>query len=181
MSHGISSSRRLQDFYRVSSRELKRLDSAQRSPMVALYLECVSNAVTLRSLGAPCLQTYRRKMHELLDRVLQVSMSVQLASQWLSIRLQLLSALVNGVFALVVVLNALYGLLAVSPGLAGLSLIYSTSIVNTLNDLMSKLAETEQEMVRYCAVCIHRLLTPLRCHLISPCRGCMYDQRGAHS
>ena len=81
MSQDIFASRRLQDFYRVSSRELKRLDSAQRSPMVALYLECVSNAVTLRSLGAPCLQTYRKKMHELLDRMLQVSMSVQLASQ----------------------------------------------------------------------------------------------------
>ena len=72
----------------MSARELKRLDSAQRSPMVALYLECVSNAVTLRSLGGSCVSTYRGKMQELLDRTLQVSMSVQLASQWLGIRLQ---------------------------------------------------------------------------------------------
>ena len=115
--------------------------------MVALYLECVSNAVTLRSLGGRCVSTYLGKMHELLDRTLQVSMSVQLASQWLGIRLQLLSALVNGAFALVVVLNGLYGLLEVSPGLAGLSLIYSISIVNTLNGLVTNLAETEQEMV----------------------------------
>ena len=53
----------------------------------------------------------------------------------------------NGVFALIVVLNALYGVLDVSPGLAGLSLIYSISIVNTLNGLMTNLTETEQEMV----------------------------------
>jgi hypothetical protein len=32
--------------------------------------------------------TYLAKMHQLLDRSLQVSMSVQLASQWLGIRLQ---------------------------------------------------------------------------------------------
>ena len=138
---------RLQKFYRVTSRELKRLDSSQRSPLFALFLECVNNSVTLRSLGPSCLSCYYKKMLVLVDDTLRVNMSVMLAAQWLGLRLQLLSAFVNGSFALIVILNAMFKVFSVSPGLAGLSLIYSFSIVGTLNGLVGSLSETEQEMI----------------------------------
>jgi ATP-binding cassette subfamily C (CFTR/MRP) protein 10 len=41
---------KLQNFYRKSSRELRRLDSIYKSPVYSLISECISNSPTLRSL-----------------------------------------------------------------------------------------------------------------------------------
>ncbi len=76
-----------------------------------------------------------------------MTLSINIASQWLGVRLQLLGALINTALAVMIVVNALYDILPVSAGLAGLSLIYSFSIVNQLNSLVNAFAETEQEMI----------------------------------
>lgn len=62
-------------------------------------------------------------------------------------RLQLLGALIATSLALSATLTAAYNVLPVSPGLLGLSLVYSLSIVNNLNGLVGSLTETEQEMI----------------------------------
>lgn len=115
--------------------------------MFALFAECMSNAPTLRSLGPQCLHRHQEQLHDLVDEALRVNMSVLLASQWLGVRLQLLGVAITVTIAASLVLNAMYRGLPISPGLAGLSFIYSSSIVTTLNGLVGSLSETEQEMV----------------------------------
>ena len=41
---------RLQKFYRKSSRQLRRLDSASRSPVYAKFIECIDDGTTIRGL-----------------------------------------------------------------------------------------------------------------------------------
>lgn len=58
-----------------------------------------------------------------------------------------MGALITTILALSIVLNGLYSILPMNAGMAGLSLIYSFTIVNNLNGFLNALSETEQEMV----------------------------------
>jgi len=105
----------------------------------------VGNAPTIRSLG--CLSHFERELHNRLDNAMRVTFSLNIASLWLSIRLQLLGTFVATSLALSATLSTTFDLLPVSPGLLGLSLAYSLTIVNNLNGLVGSLTETEQEMI----------------------------------
>lgn len=61
--------------------------------------------------------------------------------------MQLLGAAITTLLAATIVLNALYNIFPMNAGMAGLSLIYSFTIVNNLNGFLNALSETEQEMV----------------------------------
>jgi ABC-type multidrug transport system fused ATPase/permease subunit len=63
------------------------------------------------------------------------------------VRLQLLGSLITTILAATIILNALYKVFPMNAGMAGLSLIYSFTIVNNLNGFLNALSETEQEMV----------------------------------
>lgn len=142
---------RLQYYYRQSSRELRRLDSVYKSPVYNLISECLHSAIVARSLSNKnnsCIEYFDLKLLEpQLDNSLRTSMSVTVAAQWFGIRLQLLGSATTTGLAVAIILNAMFSLLPVSAGLAGLSLIYSFSIVNNLNGLVSAVTETEQEMI----------------------------------
>lgn len=61
--------------------------------------------------------------------------------------MQLLGALITTILATSIVLNGLYNTFPMNAGMAGLSLIYSFTIINNLNGFLNALSETEQEMV----------------------------------
>ena len=136
---------RLQNYYRASSRGLRRLDAVQRSPVYAILQDCLANATTIRAMQRG--PVFRRQLRAALDRLLTVSVASAAASQWLSVRLQLLGALIAASIALLSTVGTCTGLLSVSPALLGISLVYSLSIVSKLNGLVGSLTETEQEMV----------------------------------
>ena len=136
---------RLQNFYRCSSRELRRLDSIYRSPLYNLISESISNGITLRSLSAT--EFFTKDVEVKLNDSMRVTLSLNIASQWLNIRLQLLGILISSFIAFSSIISSTLGLLPISPGLLGLSLTYSLSIVNNLNGLVGSMTETEQEMI----------------------------------
>eukprot|EP01038_Epipyxis_sp_PR26KG_P008584 gene8584-11599_t len=139
---------RLQDFYRCSSRELRRLDSTSRSPVYNIFSECMMNAATIRSLDpSSCLLYFNNELRVSLDKSLQASMSMMLASQWLSVRLQLLGVIISFVLVSSMLMNEIYEIVYISPGLSGLSIMYSFSIIGNLNSFVSSLSETEQEYI----------------------------------
>ncbi len=138
---------RLQRFYRLTSRELRRLDSVYRSPVYTLFSDSVKGAVELRSLGQTALTQSLHRLSTHVSDSLRVNLSVNVASQWLNIRMTLLGALITSGLALSIILNAYYSFVSMSAGLAGLSLSYSFSIVTYLNGFINTLAETEQEMI----------------------------------
>lgn len=74
---------RMQRYYRKSSRELRRLDSVHKSPVYTIFLECMESAPILRGYGEQCVQYFDAKLQRHLDASLRVSLSVDLASQWL--------------------------------------------------------------------------------------------------
>ena len=74
---------RMQKYYRKSSRELRRLDSIYKSPVYTVFLECMESAPILRGLGEHCVHFFDNKLQQALDASLRVSLSVELASQWL--------------------------------------------------------------------------------------------------
>jgi ABC-type multidrug transport system fused ATPase/permease subunit len=138
---------RLQTFYRQSSRELRRLDSIHRSPVYTLFSECMESAVGIRALPTATYLYFDAQLESQLDTSLRVSLYLDVASQWQGVRLQLLGALITTFLAGSILLSALYSLLPMNASYAGLSLIYSFTIVNNLSGFLNALAETEQEMV----------------------------------
>ena len=147
----------LQRFYRASSRELRRLESLYRSPLYTLMSDCLGDVVAVRA----CPQLLKN-MHDLvgsaLDESLQVTLMSCYSAQWLNIRLQLLGALITTSVGLLAIICSVYGLLHISPGLFGLALALSFSLVRNLNALVTSVTETEQEMIsveriyEYCAL-----------------------------
>ena len=117
--------------------------------MVSLVADCVANAATIRSLGGARSCKLSARLAELVDTNLRICLSSCVASQWISIRLQLLGALVASTLALSATAASCIrgGMAVISPGLLGLSLSLCLTVVGNLNDLIGSVSETEQEMV----------------------------------
>ncbi|CAI5535805.1 unnamed protein product [Closterium sp. Naga37s-1] len=82
----------IQHLYRQSSRELRQLDSAARSPMYAAFSQLLHGAPTIRAFHAQ--EHMMRGAVALMSASQHASFSEMAASQWLSVRLQLMAAVV---------------------------------------------------------------------------------------
>ena len=133
----------IQNYYRWTSRELKRLSSLSLSPIYTHFHETVSGLVTIRafrqvgafsSINAAFLNDFIRAEY--------VSLAT---SQWLNFRLQMISVLMITVVGFTAVIQHIYG--KANPSLIGLALSYILSVTNLLNGLLTSFTETEKEMV----------------------------------
>ena len=117
--------------------------------MVSLVADCVANAATIRSLGGARSCELSTRLAELVDTNLRICLASCVASQWISIRLQLLGALIASSLALSSTIASSFSgdMVTISPGLLGLSLSLCLTVVGNLNDLIGSVSETEQEMV----------------------------------
>lgn len=136
---------RLQLFYRKSSRDIRRLDAIYRSPVGNILLDCLANAPTIRAQQFQA--KFEQKMAHAIDNSQRVTLTGNIAAQWLSIRLQLLGVVITFTLAFVSVFNAVYRVAPVSASMLGLSLSYAFSLVANLNNLVNSVIETEQEMI----------------------------------
>ncbi|KAF9557780.1 hypothetical protein EC968_007434 [Mortierella alpina] len=93
----------LAGYYLVSSRELKRLDSAARSPMYAHFGETLNGLATIRSFCEG--ERFRLQANKMLDRSQQVFYLTNLTQLWLQLMLEFLSDIVLGFVALMAVLQ----------------------------------------------------------------------------
>lgn len=133
----------VQRYYRQTSRELKRLDSISRSPIYAHFSESINGVSTIRSF-----QQQNIFSGENLNRLhinICASYNGLAASQWLGVRLQLLSVGVVSSVALFAVIQ--HHIHSVDPGLVGLAIAYALPITNTLSGLITSFSETEKEMI----------------------------------
>ncbi|KAL9657812.1 hypothetical protein ABK040_013150 [Willaertia magna] len=141
---------RVQNYYRSTSRELKRLDSISRSPLFAHFSETLTGLSTIRA--------YKKQSEFTLDNEKQLdrlnrACYAQLASQrWLAVRLELISALV-------VLASSIFSLLGkggVASSMAGLSLSYALSVTGTMNWTVRAATEAEaimnsvERVLHYC-------------------------------
>ncbi|KAK9141507.1 hypothetical protein Syun_010907 [Stephania yunnanensis] len=138
---------KLQFYYRATSRELRRLDSVARSPIYSSFSETLEGSPIIRSFRAEERQLARFIEHIALYQ--QTSYTEQVASSWLSLRLQLLAAFIISFVGVMAVIGC-RGDLPVgfgTPGLVGLALSYAVPFVSQLSSFLSSFTETEKEMV----------------------------------
>ena len=118
-------------YYLATSRELKRLDAVTRSPIFAWFSESLAGLSTIRAFGQQSIFTaanQKRIDHNQICYLPSVSVN-----RWLSIRLELLGAII----ILTVAFLAMSALVTtgVDAGLVGLVLSYA---LNTTSSLVSE-------------------------------------------
>ncbi|CAH2078696.1 unnamed protein product [Thlaspi arvense] len=138
---------KLQFFYRSTSRELRRLDSVSRSPIYASFTETLDGSSTIRAFQSE--EHFVARFIEHLTLYQRTSYSEIIASLWLSLRLQLLGAMIVLFVAIMAVIGS-RGNFPISfgtPGLVGLALSYAAPLVSLLGSFLTSFTETEKEMV----------------------------------
>ncbi|GAB2228243.1 hypothetical protein Droror1_Dr00010073 [Drosera rotundifolia] len=139
--------RKLQFYYRSTSRELRRLDSVSRSPIYASFTETLDGSSTIRAFNLE--EFFFRRFFTHVSTYQRTSYSELVASLWLSLRLQFLAAFIISFIGTLAVIGS-RGALPISlgsPGLVGLALSYAAPVVSLLGSFLSSFTETEKEMV----------------------------------
>jgi ATP-binding cassette, subfamily C (CFTR/MRP), member 10 len=136
---------RLQRFYRSSSRQMRRLESAARSPVYSLLVECLDDGPTIRGLKAELY--FESTFSPLVNSLLKISLFRNIGTQWLNVRLQMIGSFISISVALFAIICSTYDIFAINGAQFGLALIYSLNVVNNLNGLVSSFADTEQAMI----------------------------------
>jgi ABC-type multidrug transport system fused ATPase/permease subunit len=126
-----------QQFYRRTSRELKRLDNISKSPIYAHLSESLTGLPTLRSYAQQA--RFVALLENKVDENVRPYWKMHLTNRWSGLRFDWIGTLLVGVTSLVAVLTA--G--TVSPGLIGLAISYALAITNLLNWLVRGATETE--------------------------------------
>ncbi|KAF7552016.1 hypothetical protein G7046_g7549 [Stylonectria norvegica] len=127
-------------FYLRASRDLKRLESVQRSPLFQQFGETLSGMTTIRAYGEE-----RRFIRDNLDKInTQTRPFIYLwaCNRWLAFRADLLGDLVSffaGVFIII-------SLRKIDPGAAGISLSYALGFTESVLWLVRLYAINEQNM-----------------------------------
>ncbi|KAI7830395.1 P-loop containing nucleoside triphosphate hydrolase protein [Gamsiella multidivaricata] len=101
-------------YYLVSSREIKRLDSAARSPMYAHFGETLNGLVTIRGYGDA--DRFATRATKLLDQSQQVYYLTNTTQRWLQVMLEILNDVVMAFIALMAVVlrnSAIAGVFAI--------------------------------------------------------------------
>jgi ABC-type multidrug transport system fused ATPase/permease subunit len=133
-----------QRFYLSTSRELKRLDSASRSPIYSTFQESLNGVTSIRAYGQQL--RFIKEMEDRVDfnqRAYYPSVS---SNRWLAVRLEFIGAFIVFGSAFLGVL-ALYVDRNTSAALIGLMLVYSLSVTQTLNWMVRQSCEIETNIV----------------------------------
>ncbi|KAK4142467.1 uncharacterized protein C8A04DRAFT_38253 [Dichotomopilus funicola] len=130
----------LGSFYLHASRDLKRLESVERSPLFQQFGETLSGVTTIRAYGDE-----RRFIRDNLGRIntqLRPFIYMWAANRWLAFRTDCLGDVVAffaGVFVII-------GLGKIDPGSAGISLSYAIGFADNILWLVRLYALNEQNM-----------------------------------
>ncbi|KAF9914536.1 hypothetical protein BX616_008097 [Lobosporangium transversale] len=126
--------------YLRSSRELKRIESITKSPIFSHFGESLSGVATIRAYGQE--KRFQHENLELLDDHNRPFFYLWVCNRWLSIRVDILSALVSFFAGLLIVVNRDN----LDPGAAGLSLTYSLTFTDHVLWLVRLYSNNEMNM-----------------------------------
>jgi len=130
----------LGNFYLSASRDLKRLESVERSPLFQQFGETLTGVTTIRAYGDE--RRFVRENIAKINKQLRPFIYLWAANRWLAFRTDALGDLVSffaGVFVI-------FSLGKVSPGSAGLSLSYAIGFADNMLWLVRLYAMNEQNM-----------------------------------
>lgn len=138
-----------QNYYRRTSRELKRLSSVTLSPVYEHFSETISGLVTIRAFQES--HRFISENERKLDFSQRASYAGNVASIWLNLRLNMIGVAMVTSVAFLAVFEHHYN--TVNPGLVGLAISYALSITWKLSGLITSFTETEKQMI-----CVERVV-----------------------
>ncbi|KAG0340048.1 hypothetical protein BG004_006572 [Podila humilis] len=127
-------------YYRSTSREVKRLDSNMRSHLYAYFSECLTGLGTLKAYNV--VDTAIAKNEYRIDLNNRPYYLFQLGARWVSIRVNILGALLT--FSVVILVVATRT--SINPASVGLVLTYLARISGDLNWGVQRLSTLENNM-----------------------------------
>ncbi|OCT50344.1 ATP-dependent bile acid permease [Cladophialophora carrionii] len=126
--------------YIRSSRDLKRIEAVQRSPLFQHFGETLSGVVTIRAYGDEA--RFIQDSHAKVNTHNRPFIYLWATNRWLAFRIDIAGALVSFFSAMFVVTNARN----IDPGAAGLALSYAITFTQNVLWLVRLYAANEQNM-----------------------------------
>lgn len=127
-------------FYIRSSRDLKRIEAVQRSPLFQHFGETLSGVVTIRAYGDE--SRFIQESNVRVNTHNRPFIYLWATNRWLSFRVDIAGALVSFFTAMFLILNAS----RIDPGAAGLALSYAITFTQNVLWLVRLYAANEQNM-----------------------------------
>jgi ABC-type multidrug transport system fused ATPase/permease subunit len=127
-------------FYIRSSRDLKRIESVQRSPLFQAFGETLSGVVTIRAYGDE--SRFLQDNHNRVNTHNRPFIYLWATNRWLAFRIDIAGALVSFFTGVFVITNVGH----IDAGAAGLSLSYAITFTENVLWLVRLYAANEQNM-----------------------------------
>ncbi|GMS97817.1 hypothetical protein PENTCL1PPCAC_19992 [Pristionchus entomophagus] len=129
--------------YIPTARQLRRLESTARSPILSIFAESIHGVTSIRAYDKIESSCISFSTH--VDKFAKTKYFLMVVNRWLAIYLELFGNFVVLFSALFAVISSRY--LSVSPGLIGLSISYALSITEMMNMAIRMLSEMETNAV----------------------------------
>ncbi|CAI5445240.1 unnamed protein product [Caenorhabditis angaria] len=126
-----------------TSRQLKRLESVNRSPILSTISESIHGSSSIRAFNK--ISTTSDQLSKQIDKYAQCRYLSYLSNRWLGTRLELVGNTVVLFASLSATLSTKY--FGLSPGLAGLSVSYALTITEVLNICVRTASDLESNVV----------------------------------
>ncbi|KAI8523132.1 hypothetical protein RHMOL_Rhmol13G0050400 [Rhododendron molle] len=143
----------MQKYYMASSRELVRIVSIQKSPIIHLFGESIAGAATIRGFGQE--KRFMKRNLYLLDCFARPFFYSIAAIEWLCLRMELLSTFVFA-FCMVLLVSFPHG--SIDPSMAGLAVTYGLNLNARLSRWILSYCKLENRIIsierihQYCQI-----------------------------
>ncbi|CAN6485835.1 unnamed protein product [Victoria cruziana] len=143
----------MQKYYMASSRELVRLVSIQKSPVIHLFAESIAGAATIRGFNQE--KRFMKRNLNLLDCFARPFFCSVAAIEWLCLRMELLSTFVFA-FCMALLVSFPHG--SIDPSMAGLAVTYGLNLNARLSRWILSFCKLENKIIsierihQYCRI-----------------------------
>ncbi|GLT41476.1 hypothetical protein SLA2020_155370 [Shorea laevis] len=132
----------MQKYYMASSRELVRIVSIQKSPIIHLFGESIAGAATIRGFGQE--KRFMKRNLYLLDCFARPFFCSIAAIEWLCLRMELLSTFVFA-FCMILLVSFPHG--SIDPSMAGLAVTYGLNLNTRLSRWILSFCKLENKII----------------------------------
>ncbi|ERN15836.1 ABC transporter C family member 5 isoform X1 [Amborella trichopoda] len=143
----------MQKYYMASSRELVRIVSIQKSPIIHLFGESIAGAATIRGFGQE--KRFMKRNLYLLDCFARPFFCSLAAIEWLCLRMELISTCVFA-FCMALLVSFPHG--SIDPSMAGLAVTYGLNLNARLSRWILSFCKLENKIIsierihQYCQI-----------------------------
>ncbi|KAG2736930.1 hypothetical protein G9P44_001020 [Scheffersomyces stipitis] len=134
----------IRQLYIPASRDLKRIESASKSPIISSIQESLNGADTIKAFNQE--ERFTHMTRGAVDECISVGLIISGIQRWLSIRLQFISSTILFVTAALAV-TSLTTSAPMNPSVFGFVMSYAMNIVYVLNAIVRTWAEAETQIV----------------------------------